>query len=172
MKSKKIIGWILGVIIGLMVLHFLLTGSPVPIFKIESLDNPVAVTGWDSEGLALEDGRKVQLPGFISLPEQSKALSEVTIRGVEIDSNGRVYGLVRIHHWCGNDPVRKHIARIDISSMLMFLNEGKLKEPLEQQEHRNSLQGGGFTDWGWLAGQYYSYNKWVELNLVENAEGD
>ena len=34
-----------------------------------------------------------------------------TASGVELAPDGRVYGLVRIHHWCGNDPVQTHIAR-------------------------------------------------------------
>lgn len=171
MKTKKIIGWMIGIIIGLMILHFLLTGSPVPVFKIESLDNPVAVMGWDSEGLALEDGRKIQLSGFISLPEQSKALSEATKQGVEIDSNGRIYGLVRIHHWCGHDPVRKHIARIDLASMLTFLNEGKLKESSEDQKSGASQKRGMFTKCGWEVGEFYSYLQWSASNSSDNMEG-
>ena len=89
---------------------YMLTGRFSPIEKIESLRNPVAVTKWSAEGLSLADGRTVHLLGLRSLPSQSAALAEVTKRGVELGTNGRVWGLVRVHHWCGNDPVREQTA--------------------------------------------------------------
>jgi hypothetical protein len=95
--------------------YCLLTKRRVPIKKIETLHNAVAVTGWSSNGLNLADRRIVQLPGIRSLPSESVALREATKRGVEMAAGRRVLGLARIHHWCGNDPVREHIARIDLS---------------------------------------------------------
>src|SRR5262245_13928214 len=96
-----------------------------PIRKVEVLHSPTLVTGWSEDGLRLADGRILQLPGFRKLPRESAALTEATKRGVEIASDGRVYGLVRIWHWCGNDPVREHIARVDLADMLMFLRQGE-----------------------------------------------
>jgi hypothetical protein len=89
---------------------WLLTGSLWPIRQIETLQHPVAVARWDSSALLLADGRTVQLPEITALPADSPALREATKRGVEIRQDGRVRALVRIHHGCGNDPVREHVA--------------------------------------------------------------
>jgi len=71
--------------------QYLLTKRFVPIKRIETLHNAVAVTGWSSNGLRLADGRIVQLPGIHSLPSESDALTETTKRGVEIAADGRVW---------------------------------------------------------------------------------
>src|SRR3569832_982548 len=112
-------------VLGPWINYYLLTKRFVPIKKIETLNNAVAVTRWSSNGLNLADGRIVQLPGIRSLPSESDALTEATKRGVEMAADGRIWGLVRIHHWCGNDPVREHIARVDISEMMTFLRVGE-----------------------------------------------
>src|SRR4051812_5572193 len=65
---------------------------------IETLESPVGVTGWSRAGLTLADGRTQPLPGIISLPDRSMALSAATKAGVEIARDGRVYGLVPIWH--------------------------------------------------------------------------
>src|SRR5215216_7039928 len=98
-----------------------LTGHFFPVRMVEKLHKPVAVTGWSDTGLHLADGRTLQLPGFRKLPAVSVALTEATKRGVEIAANGRVYGLVRVDHWCGNDAVREHIARVDVADVLNFV---------------------------------------------------
>src|SRR5258705_3451827 len=100
----------------------MLTGRFTPIHRLESLHAPIAVKSWTPDGLSLSDGRMVQLPGIHALPSASLALSEMTKRGIEISADGRVYGLVRVHHWCGNDPVREDIARGDISHGMTFLH--------------------------------------------------
>src|SRR5437016_1823693 len=92
-----------------------LTGRFYPVRKVETLHAPVAIVGWTEEGLHLADHRTMPLLGVRKLPQTSAALTEVVKRGVQIHSDGRVYGLVRIHHWCGYDPVREHIARVDVA---------------------------------------------------------
>jgi hypothetical protein len=94
---------------------------------IEELRSPVAVASWSDTGLQLADGRFVSLPGIRLTPELSPALAEATKRGVELGADGRVYSLVRVHHWCGNDPVREHLARIDLVRMLTYLSPGAAK---------------------------------------------
>jgi hypothetical protein len=133
---------------------FLLTGRFSPVSKVEFFRSPVVVTNWSESGLHLADGREIQLPGIRKLPASSAALTEATKRGVEVDENGRVYGLVRVHHWCGNDPIREHIARVDIANMLVFVGEG---EPISSARDVKPLaldDGGTFSEWGWNVSEF------------------
>ena len=137
--------------------HYLLTARFFPIDKIERLSSPVSVRGWDEACLLLADGRRVQLPEFARLPVKSPALSEATKRGVEIAVDGRIYGLVRVHHWCGNDPVREHVARVDLSHMLTFIREGERTTPPSDSDVMAHETGGQFSEWGWEVGEFGRY---------------
>jgi len=139
---------------------FLLTGSVFPIRRIDTLQNPVAVIGWTFNGLRLADGRTVQLPGLRSLPTASEALAEATKRGVEIRSNGRVLGLVRVHHGCGNDPVTEHMARVDLSDMMTFLRVGEPVGPLHDMQYTAEEPGGRFTEYGWNVSEFVMFQSW------------
>lgn len=142
---------------------FMRTGHFSPIEKIETLQNPVAVTKWSSDGLSLADGRTVQLSRLRSLPSQSAALTEATKRGVEVGADGRVWGLVRVHHWCGNDPVREHIARVDLSDMMTFLRVGEAVAPVPEAEFLVGKPGGRFTECGWHIGEFLEFQSWRNL---------
>lgn len=142
---------------------FMLTGRLFPIHKIESLSNPVAIKSWIPEGLLMADNRTVPLPSIHSLPSVSPALTELTKRGVEIAPNGRVYGLVRIHHWCGNDPVREHIVRVDLADTLMFLHVGQADAPVPQLGSTVRETGGRFTEWGWNISEYMQFLGWQSM---------
>jgi hypothetical protein len=131
-----------------------LTGHSYPIKKVDTLTSIVAVSGWTEVGLRLADGRMIQLPGFRRLPKTSAALTEVVRRGVEIDAAGRVYGLIRIHHWCGNDPVREHIAKVDVAKVLAFLQEGDRTSPAQEGEVTALRAGGTFSEWGWNVSEF------------------
>jgi len=106
----------------------------------------------------------VQLPGFHKLPKTSIALREATKRGIEIDSNGRVFGLCRVHHWCGNDPVREHIARVDLAHMLIFLREGERTVPLSDNEFLYPVKQASLSDLGWVAGQFALFSSWSKYD--------
>jgi hypothetical protein len=140
--------------------YYRMTSHLFPIKKIETLQHPIAVTGWSSNGLRLADGRIVQVPGFRWLPMESDALAEATKRGVEVEADGRLLGLVRIHHWCGNDPVREHIARVDLADMMTFLRIGEPVDPAPQSELSISEPGGSFCEWGWRVGEFYQFQSW------------
>lgn len=105
----------------------------------------------------------VQLPGIHGLPSLSPALSEMTKRGVEVGADGRVYGLVRVHHWCGNDPVREHIARVDISNALTFLHVGQAVAPVPESDLTVREAGGRFTKWGWNISEYMQFQMWQSM---------
>jgi hypothetical protein len=140
--------------------YYRMTRHFSPIKKIETLQHPVAVTGWSSNGLRLADGRIVPLAGLRSLPSDSDALTEATKRGVEVSADARVWGLVRIHHWCGNDPVREHIAKVDLADMMTFLRVGEPFDPVPQSESLISEPGGSFCEWGWRVGEFYRFQSW------------
>jgi hypothetical protein len=154
-------------VLGPWINFYLLTKRFVPIKKIEILHNAAVVTGWSSNGLNLADGRIVQVPGIHSLPGESEALSEAIKRGVEISADGRVLGLVRIHHWCGNDPVRVHIARVDLSDMMSFLRVGEPVAPVPESESLVTEPGGSFTEWGWRVGEFYQFQSWQSVKNLE-----
>lgn len=147
--------------------HLIMTGSPFPISMIEHLNQPTHVNDWSDLGLILEDGKTLQLPGYTKLPNQSAALSQAISRGVEVTPNGRVIGLVRIHHWCGNDPVRYHIVKVDLSRMLMFLNEGEYETPETSLDPElfeiYRPESSHFSDAGWNQSQYYRFQNWSSI---------
>ena len=139
------------------------TRLPEAIDKIDSLTNPVAVSGWTERGIRLADGRIVGLPGIIRMPEISFALAEALRQGVEISRDGRIFGLVRVWHWCGNDPIGKHVVRVDISRLLMFLDEGQ-HAPVNPPPCAYPCEpdGGRFTENGWDPGEFRAFMEWNE----------
>jgi hypothetical protein len=153
--------------------YYQMTGRWFPKQIVDSLHSPVAVAGWSHDGLRLADGRTIQLPGFRKLPTISAALSEVTKRGVEIASDGRVYGLVRVLHGCGNDPVRKHIARVDVADILMYLGEGEWSTPpsAETFELVSRTSGGSFSEWGWDVSEFSRFKGWTQFICAEQERG-
>ena len=104
----------------LAVFHFLLTGFPFPVAIIQGLHSPVSVSAIDDDALRLVDGRSIPLWRADLL--RKPAISErIMTRGVELAPDGSIYGLVRVDHWCGNDPVRYHLARVDLTSLAALL---------------------------------------------------
>jgi hypothetical protein len=148
-----------------------LTGHLYPIRIVEGLSQPIAVAGWKDNELRFADGRSVMVPGFRTLPEKSDAIEEATKRGVEITSDGRVIGLVRIHHWCGNDPVREHLARIDISEMLLFLGVGEPDAQLPPEGQGLERLGGTFSRFGWTVDEFLEFEFWQKVRRL-NREGE
>jgi len=102
----------------------------------------------------------VQLSGLRSLPSQSAALTEATKRGVEVHADGRVWGVVRVYQWCGNDPVREHIARVDLADMMTFLRVGEPTAAVPESEFLVREPGGTFTEWGWRIGEFLQFQSW------------
>ncbi len=174
MPRKVIISSIIGLAVvaavfalGSRLSFYTLTGRFFPVEKIETLQNPIAVLQWDADGLNLADGRKVQIPGVRSLPIQSPALTEATKRGVEVEADGRVWGLVRVHHWCGNDPVREHIARVDLADMMIFLRVGEPSVPVRETDFLASEPGGRFSEWGWNVSEFFHFQQWRSIKNLE-----
>ena len=142
------------------------TGHFYPIHKLDQLDQPVDVIGWNETELELADGRSAKLPAFRALPLESAALTESTKRGIEIAPDGRIFGLVRIHHWCGNDPVREHVARVDLSEMLLFLEVGEPETELPSDVQGLERPGGTFSKSGWTVDEFLQFEFWQKVRQL------
>ncbi len=162
MRLPRVRFTVQGLMVGVAVVAFLLAVRPYNRRLVDELRSPVTVTGWSDGSLLLADGRAVRLPDIRSLPISSTALSEATWRGVELGRGGRVHGLVRVHHWCGNDPVREHIARVDLSYLLAFLGEGEVACQIDPEFRLRMPEkpGGRFTASGWEVGEYLQFRGW------------
>jgi hypothetical protein len=87
---------------------------------------------------------------------------------VEIRANGRVWGLVMAHHWCGNDPVREHMARVDLSDMMTFLHVGEPVGTVPDMEYTAEEPGGRFTDYGWNVSEFFMFQSWQSNLDLQN----
>lgn len=173
MKRKRVISLVatamfaVGLVVAWPYIDFWkLTGRFSPIRKIETLQHPVSVTRWDAAGLHLADGRTVELPGVSALPEDSPALREALKHGVEVRQDGRIWALVRIHHWCGNDPVREHVAQIDLSDMMTFLRIGEPTAAVPEAEFLAREPGGRFSEFGWNISEFLEFQSWQYLKRL------
>ena len=132
---------------------------------IEQLDAPVRVRAWDRGALILEDGKQVRLPELKDLPAENNAiLGEATKHGIELAQDGRVYGLVKIHHWCGNDSVDNHLAKVDLSRLLLFAGYANPAKPMSSDAKQCSLTQASISKYGWRIEEYLQYRSWNDLN--------
>lgn len=98
-------------------LHTLLTGSPIPLWHLESLDSPVQVKEITEEHLILADGRTVRLPFIRRLPASDPHFVVPVSQGVEVSDSGDVYVLMWVDRICGNDPYRWVRMRVNLSEL-------------------------------------------------------
>lgn len=99
------------------VINLVLTGTPVPLWHLESLDNPVEVNLITDEHLILVDGQKLSLPHISEIPADDRLFQASIEDGVEVDPEGNVFGLVWIDRNCGNDPTIWRRLRINLSHL-------------------------------------------------------
>ena len=137
--------------------------------RVETLRSSIIVAGWSSSGLRLSGHDVLPLPDFESLPYVSPALAEVTKRGIEIGEDGRVHGLLRVHHWCGNDPIREHIARVDIALLLIYLGEGKSLVTLPPAPWVTPNTSTAFSPAGWRIEEFSSFEHWRRTRIPNPA---
>jgi hypothetical protein len=138
-----------------------------PRFIIEKLQNPATIQSWTPKGLRLEDGRTIPLPDLARQPLPCEIPSQLKIVEVEIKDD-RVYANVRVHHWCGNDPVRRHIARVDLA---LFLIAGSYATPSNDGRNwwlpLNPYSEFTISKFGLRVGDYYSFRSWCQLVAAE-----
>lgn len=134
--------------------NMLLFGRVFPVSHVDKLDHPVSVTGWDGDGLVLSDGRHVLPKGMEKLPKDSATLQIATSRGVEVAMDGRIFGLLELWHWCGNDPVKYDLQKIDLAQLLAYHQEGQsYLKPFSHADH-SFVESGGGDEHGWSVSRY------------------
>jgi len=101
--------------------YFLLTGSLFPKTIRDQLESPHLVSAINTQDIQLSDGRLIQLKDAALLRAVPVISEDILTHGVEIDASGELYSLVRIHHWCGNDPVRYHLAKVNLNALTIVL---------------------------------------------------
>lgn len=171
-KNAKVILILCATLLGLAAFVIVPIIGPRRISITETLHPPIlAVNGWNADSLLLADGRRIQLSGFRSLPAQSAALAESVKRGVEINSDGRVYALVRAHSTCGNDRVREHIHRVDLANWLAFLRVGEPIHPT-QREITSKDVGGQYPENGWSNWEFMMFENSEKQEAIEGKFGE
>ncbi len=95
--------------------HFLGTGSPIPLWDLETLQSPVAVREITDDYLILDNGQKVKLPMIARIAVDQPLFRMATEQGVEIQEDGEVIGLAWLERACGNDPYVWCRVRVNLS---------------------------------------------------------
>lgn len=134
--------------------NFLLTGSPIPLWRIDHLADAHDIKGWDRNGLRLDDGRVVMPVGMKELPEKSETIKIATERGVEVSPDGHTYVLVQLWHWCGNDAVRYDLRKLDLAQLLAYHQEGVSTIKPHRYANRSFTKDGGGSSQGWSLSSY------------------
>jgi len=94
-----------------------MTGSPIPLWHIEQLNDPFIVKTVGGLALELEDGRRISLPFIKTLPPNSPLFQEAISRGIEITPDGEVFGVIWLDRYCGNDPYYWRRVRVNLSDL-------------------------------------------------------
>jgi hypothetical protein len=106
----------------------LLTGSPVPLWRIEQLDSPQTVKAVNGPHLELTNGQKVALPFIKALPQDNPFFQAALSSGIEISPTGEVFGLMWCDRICGNDPVVWKKLRVNLSDLAAVLHPAGIDE--------------------------------------------
>src|SRR5689334_943054 len=85
--------------------HTLMTGSPIPLWYIESLEAPMQVLAAKEDQLVLQDGRTITLQFIKRIPHDNPLFKAAIANGIDITREGEAYGLMWSDRFCGNDPV-------------------------------------------------------------------
>ena len=105
----------------------------------ETLQTPRQIRQITPEGLILENGTLLKIPYVQSIPTNLPVLLAATQRGVEVEPSGQVIGLIKVWHWCGNDPVLSHRGRVDLTGLLLLAGatptEPDLTNAVPRPEH-------------------------------------
>jgi hypothetical protein len=118
MNCRKVLRWLL--LYPLLIVggcHTLMTGSPIPLWSIETLDVPLPVSATTENHLVLQDGRTVTLPFIKRIPHENPLFKSAISNGIEVASDGEVYGLMWSDRFCGNDPVAWRRLRVNLSNL-------------------------------------------------------
>lgn len=129
--------WIVSPLVVLSALYFMCTGSPIPLWHVEHLEEPVQVREVTREALVLDDGRRVTLPHVAAIPVDSPVFQAALQRGIEVGNGGSLYGLIKIYHWCGHDPVRYDLSRVNLDELAGVLDPDSI---VHADEHPTQIE--------------------------------
>lgn len=152
----------IAIVIALCGFHLILTGHPVPLIRVENLKDAAAVNHVISNRLVLVDGREVVIPHVTSLPSNSPVFIAAIERGVETTEDGQVFVLLKLHHWCGNDPVRYDLRRLNLSELVVALDPDCIEGVELTEDDKASLARlkrfdlNKYGKWGWRIGNIYN----------------
>jgi hypothetical protein len=143
-----------------------------PIDILERLNDPRRLVTWTDSSLKLSGGVVVPLPEVRGIQWNSPVLYDLSANGIEV-CDGHAYGLVRIWHWCGNDRVRTHIARVDVAQLLLFTQDVQATDDEVQQCIYSLGRRRGLTNspWGWDISDFSafrSFSQYVETRVKTN----
>lgn len=110
---------LVALVVGVSGLHFMLTGWPFPLFIVKRLHNPIQVKQITAAGFVTSDSKLIKVQYVNELPVDSEIIRAAVAKGIEVTDKGQTFGLLKIWHWCGNDPVRYHIARVNLSALIL-----------------------------------------------------
>ncbi len=106
-------------VVGVCAFDFLLTGTLFPRRIVEKLNHTRKVTDITAAGFVTEDGDLIKVKYVSEIPTNLAVIRVAVANGIEVDAQGQTFGLLKIWHWCGNDPVRYHIARVNLSNLIL-----------------------------------------------------
>lgn len=117
-----------------------MTGSPVPLWYSERLDQPVVVKDVTEKTPLLADGRSVALHFIKRLPRTDPVFRKSLKHGVEVGEDGEVFGLITTYPYCGSDPYRWRTNRINLSDLAGYLDPDGIDDSIVPAEAIKDLR--------------------------------
>jgi len=108
----------------------LLTGSPIPLWHIEELNDPVAVKSVSETHMTLEDGQRITLPFITDLPHDNPLFQAAILEGIEVSADGSAFGLMWMDRNCGNDLVVWNKVRVNLGDLAGALQPNGIDESI------------------------------------------
>mgnify|MGYP000512293578 CR=1 FL=1 len=158
-----------------VIVFFLLLVGTLALPKVErsivdELDSPVAVKKIVGKYLILESGQQVTFEGIKKIPDQSSVFQKAIVNGVYVSDEGYAYGLLKIWHWCGNDSVREHIAKVDLGVLAGLLDHKQVEEDIPYSENKFSFIHpkmkefiNDYDDHGWSVSKFIQYENFKQF---------
>jgi len=126
--------------------HGLLSGTPIPLWSIDSLENPQQVVEIREDTLVLEDGTEVRLPQIKTVPTENTLFRKALERGVEVAPDGEVTGLLSVHNdICSPDLTLYRIERVNLSDLTVAIDPSAIEEDILNPASIEQLESTSFV---------------------------
>jgi hypothetical protein len=156
---KKVIR-IIFIVIGI---GFVLSLLPITRQHIDELDNPKTVSQIYPHGILLQDRTFVELPNITEIPVKSSVFQAALKQGIEMNQDGNVYGILKLWHSCGNDPIRLDLRKVNLSDLAAFLHPNGATEKyyveLDTQDDNVLEHFNYYSSHGWHYGTYLLFKR-------------